>query len=137
MPLIENNWLDTALTCESQQQIEEWVHAYLLGSGNNVPLSDGLKLIKRYWIGPIQYQIDALERICGPEKHMEYKQDPEGWEVGIASMIESLKEGWTPAPFILTGGRPPSSALAGSQKFTGSERYFECIESSVSVAGLC
>lgn len=119
---IENNWLDMALGCETQEQIEEWVHKYLCGSGNNIPLSDGLKLAKRYWIGPMKYRLDALERICGPEEHMEFRQDAEGWEIGIQAMMESLEKGWTPAPFILTFDDKGISLRDGNHRYEALKR---------------
>jgi len=37
-----------------QGNIEAWIHDYLQNEGNNIPLSDGLKLRKRYWLGPLE-----------------------------------------------------------------------------------
>lgn len=122
MSLIENHWLNSALSSKSQEEIENWIHHFLLGTGNNVPLSEGLKLIKRYWIGPVKYGLDGLERICGPEPNMEYRQDAESWEIGIKNMMESIKNGWTPAPFILTFDENGISLRDGNHRFEAMKR---------------
>ena len=36
-------------------QLEHWIDAFLRAEGNNVPLADGLKKQKRYWIGPCNF----------------------------------------------------------------------------------
>ena len=80
--------------------IEEWVHVFLLGSGNNVPLSDGLKKTKRYWVGPIEYDVSKLIRVGGPEEGKEYPETQETWDARIEEMLKDLEHGWKPAPLI-------------------------------------
>ncbi|RMG22939.1 MAG: chromosome partitioning protein ParB [Bacteroidetes bacterium] len=98
---VENHWLKMALNCHSEEAIEKWVHAFLLGPGRNEALSTGLKLCRRYWIGPLRIPLASLLRICGPEAHSPYRQAPSDWEKAISSMLASLAAGWTPPPFIL------------------------------------
>jgi hypothetical protein len=63
-------------------QLEGWIDAFLRAEGNNVPLADGLKKQKRYWIGPLQFPL----KIAGLKK---------GWntwnlqKLGIRKLIRS------------------------------------------------
>lgn len=80
--------------------IEEWVHLFLKTSGNNISFSDGLKLQKRYWRGPIQLPLDMLQRCCGPEEGMTYHNPLEDWELRVGKLSGLLQEGWQYPPLI-------------------------------------
>lgn len=80
--------------------IEEWVHLFLKTSGNNVPFSDGLKLQKRYWRGPIEVPLDQLQRCCGPEEGMAYHNPLADWESRVGKLNGLLQEGWKYPPLI-------------------------------------
>lgn len=80
--------------------IEEWVHLFLKTKGCNKALSDGLKLQRRYWLGPIALPISELTRCCGPEPEMEYYNDPNDWEKHIAHFCQLFESGWEPGPLI-------------------------------------
>lgn len=88
------------ITHAAEGRLEEWVHSFLHGPGDNVPLSDGLKRQPRYWIGPVEAPLALLERCCGPEIGLEYVIDETGWEQTMGSMAASLRNGWTPPPLI-------------------------------------
>ena len=61
-------------------RLEAWIHAYLLGGEwANAPLSSGLKLQRRWWRGPIEVNLDAVKRCCGPEREMEFRVDAAAW----------------------------------------------------------
>lgn len=70
----------------------EWVDAYLRSprGGNDPPFADGLARAPRWWHGPVEMRLCDLERICGPEPHLEYPTDPAAWESSIAEMAASL-----------------------------------------------
>lgn len=80
--------------------IEEWVHIFLKTVGENRGLSDGLKLQKRYWLGPTFLPLDELNRCCGPEPEMEYYNNPEDWEKHINRFTALLLDGWEYPPLI-------------------------------------
>ncbi|MHA6533346.1 hypothetical protein [Paenibacillus sp. BAC0078] len=79
---------------------EEWVHLFLRTSGNNIPFSDGLKLQKRYWLGPVQLPIYELQRCCGPEEDMEYHNPLADWELRVGILSDLLQKGWEYPPLI-------------------------------------
>lgn len=114
---MQQDWLQSAYCCKNQADIENWIHRFLLGPGNNQALSDGLKLIKRYWIGPLHIPLASLVRICGPEPHMEYRQDPEGWKHKISAMKHSLQTGWNPPPFILAYEKGELTLCDGNHRY--------------------
>jgi len=97
---MNNDLFEQSLEYQKNNNIEEWVHLFLLGSGNNVPLSDGLKKSKRYWIGPVEYDLSKLIRIGGPEEGKEYPEPQESWDIRIEKMLTDLKNNWKPAPLI-------------------------------------
>lgn len=81
--------------------IEEWVHEYLMTVGKNPEFSVGLKLQKRYWAGPVEFNLDKLARCCGPEENMEYRVDANMFEIYVDEMVKSLKNGWEAPPLIV------------------------------------
>ncbi|WP_238322709.1 ParB N-terminal domain-containing protein [Gorillibacterium massiliense] len=81
--------------------IEEWVHIFLKTIGNNSSFSDGLKLQKRYWLGPIQLSVSELQRCCGPEEHMEYHNPLDDWEKHIETFCDLIQKGWEYPPLIV------------------------------------
>ncbi|MGE5675417.1 MAG: hypothetical protein ACM3XM_16325 [Mycobacterium leprae] len=85
-------------------RLEEWVHTFLTHAGNNRPMSDGLRLQERFWIGPLQLPLERMERCCGPEPGMEYRMNPDSWEERVGAMVRSMAEGWTPPPLIAQFG---------------------------------
>ncbi|XMB85241.1 ParB/RepB/Spo0J family partition protein [Mycoplasmatota bacterium WC44] len=82
-------------------KIEEWVHIFLNSVGNNIPFSEGLKLQKRYWIGPILYDLNKINRCCGPEKDIKFYEPVENWERRINNMVALIKSGWEMSPLIV------------------------------------
>jgi hypothetical protein len=93
--------LETAQAFAKEGRIEEWVHAFLTTEGKNIPLSEGMKRQKRYWIGPVLLPLSRLTRCCGPEEHMKYKTPLEAWKKRTGNMAQSMKTGWNPAPLIV------------------------------------
>ncbi|MCL6603732.1 MAG: hypothetical protein K6T94_12715 [Paenibacillus sp.] len=93
--------VDEAIQFAKQGCLEEWVHLFLKTIGDNAGLSEGLKIQKRYWAGPLLMPLDRLRRCCGPEENMEYYNPSESWEPHIISFCQLLQEGWDYAPLIV------------------------------------
>lgn len=74
--------------------IEKWVQKYLRGEGNNIPLADGLLLDKRFYLGPILWDILSLERCCGPEHEMKYHTNEIDFNRRVNGIIERIINGW-------------------------------------------
>ncbi len=103
-------------------QLEDWIDAFLRAEGNNVPLADGLKKQKRYWIGPLQFPLKRLSRCCGPEEEMEYRVSLEDWNGKVASLIEYIKSGGELAPFIVQYRQGIFSIRDGSHRYGAFEK---------------
>jgi len=83
--------LATARQFAAEGKLETWIHAYLLGGGwANPGLLDGLKLQRRWWVGPVEVPLTALTRCCGPEPAMEFCMSPEAWEKRVNALAGSL-----------------------------------------------
>jgi hypothetical protein len=89
-----------ALRAARDGQIEGWLHAFLTSSGNNIPLSEGLKRDPRWYLGPLSFPLNLLTRCLGPEQGMEYPVSVARWEKKTAAMCASLSRGWEPPPLL-------------------------------------
>lgn len=90
-----------AMEYKKLNKIEEWVHEFLLDIGNNKDFSDGLKLEKRYYYGPVKMPLSMFRRICGPEEDMKYQNPKDGFEYHVGNMINSIGDGWDLPPLII------------------------------------
>nr|WP_145403283.1 ParB N-terminal domain-containing protein [Paenibacillus xylanexedens] len=80
--------------------IEAWVHLFLNGEGNNIVMSEELKKKKRYWLGPIEIDIKYMDRVVGPEEHLDYVEDINWWNYNIDQICNRLEAGWDMPPLI-------------------------------------
>ncbi|ERJ12671.1 ParB N-terminal domain-containing protein [Haloplasma contractile] len=92
--------VEEAESFSNEGRLEEWIHLFLNSAGNNSGLSEGLKLEKRYFIGPVLLCLDQLYRCCGPEPEMEYYNSLESWEVHINKFRRLIRNGWDMPPLI-------------------------------------
>lgn len=90
-----------AIEFSNKGTIEEWVHLFLTKIGDNKDLSEGLKLEKRYWVGPILIKLDRLKRCMGPENDMEFTDSVENWEKHILRFQKLINDGWDMPPLIV------------------------------------
>jgi hypothetical protein len=93
--------LTSTLQYAEAGRIEEWVHLFLNDEGNNVPFSEGLKLEKRYYFGPLKFKLDMFARCCGPEPNNKYVVDGEGFEKHVSELQKRIKDGWDMPPLIV------------------------------------
>lgn len=92
---------EEALLFSEHGCIEEWIHLFLKTYGRNPAFSEGLKLQKRYWLGPLLVPLHKLQRCCGPEADMQYYNAPEPWEKRVGGLFELLQGGWEYPPLIV------------------------------------
>src|SRR6266478_9975118 len=103
-------------------RLEDWIDAFLHAEGNNVPLADGLKKQKRYWIGPLQFPLKRLLRCCGPEEEMEYRVSLEDWNKKVGSLIAHIQSGGELPPFIVQYRQGIFSIRDGSHRYGAYEK---------------
>lgn len=90
----------SALNADKNGTLTDWVLDYLHQSGDNEKLADDLVRQGKYHTGLINYSIDQLDKLLGPDKSFDYYEDPETYEHRVLSMVESIANGWKPAPLI-------------------------------------
>ncbi|MBZ0301465.1 MAG: chromosome partitioning protein ParB [Anaerolineae bacterium] len=83
-------------------QLEDWIHTYLTtGKWANEALSTGLKRQRRWWAGPLEVRLDALQRCTGPEPDQEFRVDPAGWERYVTQIEHNLTDPIQVPPLVV------------------------------------
>ncbi|MDO3412480.1 hypothetical protein QWJ34_22135 [Saccharibacillus sp. CPCC 101409] len=103
-------------------ELEEWVHLFLNAEGNNAELSKGLKREPRTWTGPFEVELAKLERIVGPEAHMEYVEEEAAWNDRVDRIAARLQTGWDMPPLILEQRTDTFSVRDGNHRLGAAER---------------
>lgn len=95
------NTLTSAFQYAEAGSLEDWIHLFLTGEGNNIPFSEGLKSDKRYYFGPYNLKLELFERCCGPEPDMQYVVGKDSFETHVTALVNRIKEGWDMPPLIV------------------------------------
>ena len=96
-----NKTLSSAMSYARENKIDEWIHTYLHDpEKSNIPLSDGLKLFERYYIGPIKMPLYLFERSTGPEEGMKYRIDKDWFAIHVSALEDSIKKDIDMPPLI-------------------------------------
>lgn len=95
-----NQLINESIYQASQGNLQDWVIAYLTNIDTNPGFVKGLKHQQRWWVGPQEYQLNKLQRTCGPEINKDFFETEERWESRIRGMIDNLVSGWLAAPII-------------------------------------
>lgn len=93
--------LSSAIAYAAEGKLEEWVHAYLLSDGHNREFSDGLKLLDRYFLGPVRMPLMLFERCCGPEESMRFRVDAAWFEQHVSQLMEVVQREKDMPPLIV------------------------------------
>lgn len=83
--------LTSAKNYAKHGKLEEWVHQYLQSDGHNKDFSDGLKLLDRYYIGPINMPLSLFTRCCGPEENMKWRIESKWFEHHVSKLEEVIR----------------------------------------------
>ena len=93
--------LSSAKEFSEAGKLEDWVHLFLLSDGHNKAFSDGLKLINRYYLGPITMPLSLFTRCCGPEDDMKYQVNAEWFEKRVQALKKTLQSNDDMPPLIV------------------------------------
>lgn len=91
---------DAAMEADEQGWLTEWVIEYLRQSGDNAVLARDLLRQGTYHTGLVDFPIEKLERLLGPNRSFDYYEEPAKYEHRVEAMVENIKNGWKPAPLI-------------------------------------
>lgn len=108
--------LNAAMKYAANDDIETWIHLFLNGEGDNVGLSEGLKMKRRYWLGPIEIDISYLDRVLGPELNMEYVEDEDWWNYNVNQISNRIESGWDMPPLIAENREGSLSVRDGNHR---------------------
>ena len=109
--------LESALEYAKDKKIEGWVHEFLRHENNNIEFSDGLKLEKRSYFGPMEMKLKNFERCCGPEPDIKYTIHEGRFESHVENMMKSYKKGWKVPPLIINFSEGKFEINDGNHRF--------------------
>ena len=109
--------LSKALEFSNKNNLEEWIHLFLNAEGNNVPFSDGLKLEKRYFVGPLKMPLNLFSRCCGPEKNMKYVVNELSFKNNVYNIVEMFKNNWDMPPLIINYSKGKFELNDGNHRY--------------------
>lgn len=93
---------ESVIIAANEDRIHDWVLDFLEGVGNNKSLARVLRIKGEFHIGPIDYPIDRLTPILGPDESFKFYEDQTITDLRVAAMEKSFHEGWRPVPLIAT-----------------------------------
>jgi len=92
----------SAIEFAEGNRLEEWVHLFLCGEGNNKAFSDGLKRALRLYHPPQRMKLSTFYRCCGPEDGMKFQIGADGFHQRVDHIAERYENGdWDMPPLII------------------------------------
>jgi hypothetical protein len=95
-----NELYEAAVLADKNGTITDWMIDYLNGEGRNTVLAGGLAQDGQFHTHLIDYPFEKLTILMGPDDTFRYYEEPEQFNIRVDTMVESLKQGWKPVPFI-------------------------------------
>jgi len=91
----------SAIAFSENGVLEDWIHMFLNGVGNNMPFSEGLKRCERRYRGPEKAALNHFVRCGGPEEDKIWKSPADAWEMHVSEIAEAIKSGIEMPPLII------------------------------------
>ncbi len=92
---------ENAKLAQENGTLNEWVNSLLISEGSN-SLAQSLAKESPIAIKMIEFPLSQLKRIEGPEEKIEHRQSPDIWEASVQVLAAKIKDGFRPAPLIVT-----------------------------------
>jgi hypothetical protein len=131
----------SAIEFSKANQLEEWIHLFLCGEGNNKAFSDGLKREPRLYYPPEKMRLDQFVRCCGPEEGMEYPVPEDSFRERVEGIVASYQTGkWDMPPLIVNRDENGYTLNDGSHRFEalgkmGIEKHWVIIWETETIEG--
>lgn len=121
--------LESAIEANNQRGLHQWVIEYLNDEGGNKKLSKILTEEKYLWVGLLEYPLDQLKRVAGPEKEMLFQEGIKKWDRRIEHFIQCISKGELLPPIIATDFWNGIHISDGTHRFealkkTGRKKYW-------------
>jgi len=115
--------LNSALEADKKNELFQWAQDYLRGEGWNKGLADHLMEEKPSIAMLMEFPLDKLKRIMGPEQGMNFVEESEVWEKRVTNLVERIKEGKEFPPLMVTDFWKPLELSDGSHRH---EAFIRC-----------
>jgi hypothetical protein len=92
--------LESAFIANKEDKLCAWLIDFLVKEGNNPKLAKILQDEKPNWIGLVEYDLNKLKRVMGPEPEMVFHESEEAWQQRINKFVELISNGLKPCPII-------------------------------------
>lgn len=107
----------SAMEYARQNNVEEWIHTFLCGEGDNKDFSDGLKLEERIYSEPKLMKLDLFKRCYGPEPDMKWRCGEDFWDK-VNEIAERYETGdWDMPPLIINDDNGVYELNDGNHRF--------------------
>ena len=94
--------LKTALQAVENNNLESWVQDYLRSDGNNEGLAEILRNTQGITYALVEFPLNNLKRIAGPEQGMKFTESESIWEERISILQQKIVQGEIFPPLIVT-----------------------------------
>ena len=92
----------SAIEYANSNKLEEWIHLFLEGEGDNKAFSDGLKLEPRKYQAPKLMSLNLFARCCGPECGIRWQVPAEDFFANVKAIMKKYESGnWDMPPLII------------------------------------
>jgi len=121
--------LESAIEAKNKRGLHQWVIEYLNDEGSNKKLSKILTEEKYIWMDLVEYPLNQLKRVMGPEKKMLFHEDFKKWDRRIEHFIRCINKGELLPPIIATDFWNGVHISDGTHRFealkkTGHKKYW-------------
>ncbi|MGA9277020.1 hypothetical protein [Ilumatobacter sp.] len=95
--------VESARTAAEVGDLSTWVARFLASDGSdNAELGEQLSGEYAEWFGPLRLEFDRLHRLAGPPDQPTLERLGDDDLETVEDMQESVDEGWSPPPFVVT-----------------------------------
>ena len=93
--------LAAARDAAKEGHIAQWVGEFLASPGSdNAVLAASLAQRRHRWYGPVLVAVDELVQLAGTEPDALVRVEPAEWHEDVATMEDSIDNGWEPPPLL-------------------------------------
>ena len=89
------------MAAAESEHLSRWLQRFLHGPGGNPQLAAALSARRHWYLGPVSLGLSRLQRCCGPEPGMRYRDPAPSWRRRVLAMARDLHHGWQPPPLIV------------------------------------